>query len=107
MIEAGQFDVGLNHYLILSAMIFSVGLIGVLIRRNTLVILMCIELMLNAVNISFVAFSRYQANNDGQVIVFFVMAIAAAEAAVGLAIIVSIFKRLKDVNIRSFESLKG
>lgn len=107
MIEAGQFDVGLNHYLILSAMIFCVGLIGVLIRRNTLVILMCIELMLNAVNISFVAFSRYQANNDGQVIVFFVMAIAAAEAAVGLAIIVSIFKRFKDVNIRSFESLKG
>ena len=107
MPELSQFDVGLSHYLLLSAMVFCIGLIGVLVRRNTIVILMCIELMLNAVNISFVAFSRYQANNDGNVIVFFVMAIAAAEAAVGLALIVAIFKRFKEVNIRFFEHLKG
>lgn len=107
MLDMSQFDVGLSHYLLLSAMIFCIGLIGVLVRKNTIVILMCIELMLNAVNISFVAFSRYQANNDGNVIVFFVMAIAAAEAAVGLALIVAIFKRFKEVNIRFFEHLKG
>lgn len=107
MPDLSQFDVGLSHYLLLSAMVFCIGLVGVLVRKNTIVILMCIELMLNAVNISFVAFSRYQANNDGNIIVFFVMAIAAAEAAVGLALIVAIFKRFKEVNIRFFEHLKG
>ena len=76
-------------------------------RRNALVLLMSIELMLNAVNISFVAFSRYSGKLEGQVMVFFVMTIAAAEAAVGLAIAVSIFKRFKEINIRFFEHLKG
>ena len=99
--------IGLNHYLVLSAIIFSLGMAGVLLRRNLIVLLMSIELMLNAVNISFVAFSNYTGKLDGQVMVFFVMTIAAAEAAVGLALAVTIFKRFKEVNIRFFEHLKG
>jgi NADH-quinone oxidoreductase subunit K len=91
----------------LSAILFVTGMTGVLLRKNILVMLMSVELMLNAVNISFVAFSRFLGNLDGQLIVFFVMTIAAAEAAVGLAITVSIFKRFKEVNIRFFENLKG
>jgi NADH-quinone oxidoreductase subunit K len=100
-------DVGLDHYLILSAILFSLGMIGVLLRRNAIVMLMSIELMLNAVNISFIAFSKFNHNIDGQIMVFFVMTIAAAEAAVGLALVVSIFKRFKEVNIKFFEHLKG
>ncbi len=96
-----------NHYLILSAVLFSIGLAGVLLRRNLIVLFMSIELMLNAVNISFVTFSKVHGRVDGQVMVFFVMTIAAAEAAVGLALAVSIFKRFKEVNIRFFEHLKG
>jgi NADH-quinone oxidoreductase subunit K len=100
-------DIGLEHYLVLSSLLFSIGMIGVLLRRNVLVLLMCIELMLNAVNLSFIAVSHYTAHLEGHVMVFFVMTIAAAEAAVGLALIVSIFKRFKEVNIRFFEHLKG
>jgi NADH-quinone oxidoreductase subunit K len=100
-------EISINHYLILSAILFSIGMAGVLLRRNIIVLFMSIELMLNAVNISFVAFSHYFAKVDGQVMVFFVMTIAAAEAAVGLALAVSIFKRFKEVNIRFFEHLKG
>lgn len=103
----GLLHVSLNHYLVLSAVLFSLGTLGVLLRKNTIVILMCIELMLNAVNLTFVAFSKYNGNIDGQVTVFFVMAIAAAEAAVGLAIAVSIYKRFKEINIAYFENLKG
>jgi NADH-quinone oxidoreductase subunit K len=101
--------VGLSHYLILSAILFTLGLLGVLLRRNVIVILMSIELMLNAVNITFVAFSRYSqtGNQDGQAMVFFVMTIAAAEAAVGLALATTIFKKFREVNIRYFEHLKG
>ncbi|MES2802388.1 MAG: NADH-quinone oxidoreductase subunit NuoK [Bdellovibrionota bacterium] len=99
--------IGLEHYLVLSAVLFSMGMAGVLLRRNLIVLLMSIELMLNAVNISFVAFSKYNNNIEGQIMVFFVMTIAAAEAAVGLALAVSIFKRFKEVNIRFFEHLKG
>lgn len=100
-------EIGLEHYLVLSAVLFSMGMAGVLLRRNIIVLLMSIELMLNAVNISFVAFSKYNNNLEGQVMVFFVMTIAAAEAAVGLALAVSIFKRFKEVNIRFFEHLRG
>jgi NADH-quinone oxidoreductase subunit K len=100
-------EISINHYLILSAILFSIGMAGVLLRRNIIVLFMSIELMLNAVNISFVAFSHYFGKVDGQVMVFFVMTIAAAEAAVGLALAVSIFKRFKEVNIRFFEHLKG
>lgn len=96
-----------DHYLVLSAILFSIGLAGVLLRRNLIVLFMSIELMLNAVNLSFVAFSHHFDKIDGQVMVFFVMTIAAAEAAVGLALAVSIFKRFKEVNIRFFEHLKG
>ncbi|MCM2281161.1 MAG: NADH-quinone oxidoreductase subunit NuoK [Bdellovibrionaceae bacterium] len=99
--------VSLNHYLVLSAILFTLGMLGVLLRKNVIVILMSIELMLNAVNITFIAFSRYSGNIDGQVMVFFVMTIAAAEAAVGLALAVLIFKRFKEVNIRYFEHLRG
>lgn len=98
---------GLAHYLILSALLFSCGLFGILLRRNVVVMMMSIELMLNAVNISFVAFSKYLGLLEGQVMVFFVMTVAAAEAAVGLALVVAIFKRYNEVNIRYFEQLKG
>ena len=100
-------QIGLNHYLVLSAVMFFMGMGGVLFRRNVIVLLMCIELMLNAVNLSLVAFSKYSNLVDGQIMVFFVMTIAAAEAAVGLALAVSIFKRYREVNIRFFEHLKG
>ena len=106
-ITAAAWKVGLDHYLYLSALLFIFGMLGVLMRRNVIVILMCIELMLNAVNISFIAFSRYSENVNGQVMVFFVMTIAAAEAAVGLALAVTVFKKFKEVNIRFFEHLKG
>lgn len=100
-------EVGLAHYLVLSAILFVIGMAGVLLRRNAIVMLMSIELMLNAVNLSFVAFSRYLGLLEGQIMVFFVMTIAAAEAAVGLALVVAIFKRFKEINIRFFEHLKG
>lgn len=101
-------EVGLNHYLVLSAMLFALGMLGVLLRRNIITMLMSIELMLNAVNITFIAFSRYGVGGmDGQAMVFFVMTIAAAEAAVGLALATTIFKKFREVNIRYFEHLKG
>lgn len=99
--------VGLNHYLALSGLLFSIGVLGVLLRKNAIIILMSIELMLNAINLSFIAFSKFSHNIDGQIMVFFVMTIAAAEASVGLAIAVAVFKRFKEVNIAHFENLKG
>lgn len=102
-----MFEIGVTHYLVLSAFLFCIGLIGVLIRRNAIVILMSIELMLNAVNLTFVAFGFYNANTSGFVVVFFVMTVAACEAAVGLALAVAILKRFKEINIRNFELLKG
>lgn len=108
MLDASVFtSIGLNHYLVLSSILFAMGMAGVLLRRNLIVLLMSIELMLNAVNLSFVAFSKYTNNAEGQVMVFFVMTIAASEAAVGLALAVAIFKRFREVNIRFFEHLKG
>lgn len=100
-------NIGLNHYLVLSAILFVLGVTGVLLRRNILVIMMSIELMLNAVNLSIVGFSKYLGILDGHIMVFFVMTIAAAEAAVGLAIAVAIFRRYREVNIRFFEHMKG
>lgn len=100
-------EIGAGHYLILSAILFCLGLTGVLLRRNMIVILMSIELMLNAVNLAFVTFSYFNQNIDGQVMVLFVMAIAAAEAAVGLAIAVSLYKKFKELNISFFEHLRG
>lgn len=88
----------LSSYLILSAVLFSIGTIGVLVRKNVIVMFMCIELMLNAVNLSFIAFSRHMGNLDGQIFVFFVMAVAAAEAAVGLALIISFFNNRESID---------
>lgn len=98
--------VPLSHYLILSAFLFTLGVIGVIIRRNAIVIFMCIEMMLNAVNLTFVAMARELASLDGQVIVLFVMTVAAAEAAVGLAIIISIFRTRDTINVDEMNLLK-
>lgn len=96
-----------NHFVVLSAILFSVGAIGVLIRRNPLIMFMSIELMLNAVNLAFVAFSRYLHSLDGQVLVFLVLTVAAAEVAVGLAIIVALFRSRASVDVDEVNSLKG
>jgi len=95
-----------SAYLILSATIFSIGVLGVLVRRNVLVMFMSIELMLNAVNLAFVALSRQLGSLDGQVVVFLVMTVAAAEAAVGLAIIICLFRNKKSVNVDDFNLMK-
>ncbi|MCC6443932.1 MAG: NADH-quinone oxidoreductase subunit NuoK [Armatimonadetes bacterium] len=99
--------VPVSWYLILSAVLFTIGVTGVLTRKNPLVIFMSIELMFNAANLAFVAFSRHWQSVDGQVIVFFVMAVAAAEVAVGLAIITSIFRIREDVNVDDMNLMKG
>jgi NADH-quinone oxidoreductase subunit K len=98
--------VPINWYLLLGAILFSIGALGVLVRRNIIVIFMSIELMLNAVNLVFVAFSRYLHSIDGQVVVFFVMVVAAAEAAVGLAIIISVFRNRETVNADELNLLR-
>ena len=97
----------LHHYLALSLVLFLIGTAGVLIRRNALIVLMSLEMMLNAANLAFVAFARFQGNADGQVIAFTVMAIAAAEVAVGLAIIVRIFALRKTINVDLLTTMKG
>lgn len=99
--------IGVNHYIALSAILFSFGMIAVLMRKNVIVMLMGIELMLNAVNLSFIAFSKELGSLNGQIMVFFVMTIAAAEAGVGLALAVAIYKRFRELNIRAFEQLRG
>ena len=95
-----------SAYIILSAVIFSIGVLGVLVRRNILIMFMSIELMLNAVNLAFVALSRQLGSLDGQVVVFLVMTVAAAEAAVGLAIIICLFRNKKSVNVDDFNLMK-
>ena len=99
--------VPVNYYIALSAVLFSLGALGVLIRRNPLIIFMSIELMLNAANLAFAAYSRMYLIFDGQIFVFFVIAVAAAEVAVGLALIVAIFKTRKNINIDEINTLKG
>ena len=96
----------LNHYLLLSAALFVMGFAGVVLRRNALIIFMSIELMLNAVNLSFVAFSRQWGNLDGQLASFFVIVLAAAEAAIGLAIIVLVFRRRATVQTTALNTLR-
>lgn len=96
-----------SWYLLLAALLFAIGAGGVLLRRNTLVILMCVELMMNAVNLTFVAFSRELGSMGGQVFVFMIMTVAAVEAAIGLAILVELYRHTKSVNIDDFDSLKG
>ena len=96
----------LSHYLIVSAVLFAIGTAGVFLRRNLITILLAIEIMLNAVNLTFVAFGRQLGSVDGQIIVFFVMAVAAAEAAVGLAIVISLYRHRESLNPDAFASLK-
>lgn len=96
----------INAYLILSAILFAIGTIGVLTRRNAIVIFMCVEMMLNAVNLSFIAFSKYLGNLDGQIFVFFVMTVAAAEAAVGLALMIAFYKNRESVDVEDMNLLK-
>ena len=96
----------LHHYLIVSAVLFALGTAGVFLRRNLITILLSVEIMLNAVNLTFVAFGRYRGDVDGQIITFFVMTVAAAEAAVGLALIIALFRHRESLNPDAFTSLK-
>ena len=100
-------EVTINWYIALSAILFTIGALGVLLRRNAIIIFMSIELMLNAANLAFVAFARHFNDLDGQIFVFFVMTVAAAEVAVGLALIVAIFRTKRSSNIDEINSLKG
>lgn len=96
----------LNYFLMLSAILFIIGVIGVLVRRNAIIIFMSIELMLNSINLSLIAFSAFLGNITGQIFVFFIMAVAAAEAAVGLAIVISLFRNKDTLNIDEINILK-
>jgi NADH-quinone oxidoreductase subunit K len=96
-----------SYYLVLAAMLFTIGAVGMLVRRNTLVMFMCVELMLNASNLSFVTFAKALDDIGGQVIVFFTLVVAAAEVAVGLAIIVAIFRRRQGVTADDIHALEG
>jgi NADH-quinone oxidoreductase subunit K len=96
----------LNHYLVLSAILFTIGSAGVFVRRNVITILLSIEIMLNADNLTFVAFGRALGEADGQIIVFFVITVAAAEAAVGLALVIALFRHRESLNPESFKTLK-
>ena len=96
----------LNFYLILALLLFSIGVIGVLTRRNAIVVFMCIELMLNSVNLVFVSFSSFLGNLNGQLFVFFIMTVAAAEAAIGLAIIIALYRNKSTINLDEINILK-
>jgi NADH-quinone oxidoreductase subunit K len=98
--------ISLNHYLVLSGVLFSIGTAGVFVRRNVITILLSIEIMLNAVNLTFVAVGRYIGTVDGQIITFFVMTVAAAEAAVGLALVIALFRHRETLSPDAFTMLK-
>lgn len=100
-------NIPLEYFIILSSILFCLGVLGVLLRRNAIIILGCIELMLNAVNLLLVAFSAYKGNAEGQILVFFIMVVAAAEVAVGLAIIMLMYRNKKSVDVEMFNKLKG
>ena len=99
-------SVGLEHYLIVSALLFSLGLLGVIVRRNLLIIYMSLELMLNAANLALVAFSRFNNNLNGQVMVFFIITVAAAEVAVGLALIVALYRKRQTAHVEDLTTMK-
>jgi NADH-quinone oxidoreductase subunit K len=99
--------VGPGAYLLLSAILFAIGVAGVLVRRNAIVVFMCIELMLNAVNLSFITFAKTNGSLDGQVLAFFVMVVAAAEVVVGLGILVAIFRKRSSTSVDDVNLLKG
>ena len=96
----------LSHYLALSAILFALGAAGFILRRNMISVFMCIELMLNAVNLAFMAFSRFLGSLDGQLFVFFVIVVAAAEATVGLAVIIAVYRNRESLNIEDVDSMK-
>jgi NADH-quinone oxidoreductase subunit K len=98
--------ISVHHYLILSAILFCIGTFGVLTRKNAIVIFMCIEVMLNSVNLTFIALSRHVGNMDGQIFVFFVMTVAAAEAAVGLALMIAFYRNKESIEVDDFNMLK-
>ena len=101
-------NIGLHHYLILSAVLFTLSIAGIFInRRNLILLLMCIEIMLLSVNFNFIAFSRYLGDETGQIFVFFILTVAAAEAAIGLGILVVLFRNLKSINVQNLDSMKG
>jgi len=99
-------NVTLEYYLVVSAVLFSIGLLGVIVRRNLLIIYMSLELMLNAANLALVAFSRFNNNLDGQVMVFFIITVAAAEVAVGLALIVALYRKKQTTHVEDLTTLK-
>ena len=100
--------IGLQHYLTLSAILFAMAIAGIFVnRRNLILLLMCIELMLLAVNFNFIAFSRYLGDETGQVFVFFILTVAAAEAAIGLAILVVLFRNRRSINVQELDAMKG
>ena len=100
-------NVGLEHYLVVSGLLFALGLVGVIVRRNLLIIYMSLELMLNAANLALVAFSRFNGKNlDGQVFVFFIITVAAAEVSVGLAMIVALYRKHQTAHVEDLTSLK-
>jgi len=99
-------NVGLGHYLVVSALLFSLGLLGVVVRRNLLVMYMSLELMLNAANLAFVALSRFNNNLDGQVMVFFIITVAAAEVSVGLALIVALYRQRQTAHVEDLTTMK-
>ena len=107
MIENILNIIGIENYIFLTVLLFCIGVFGVLYRRNAIIVFMSIEIMLNAVNLLFVAFSTYHQDAEGQVFVFFSMAVAAAEGAVGLAILVSVFRNLGSIDIDNLKNLKG
>ncbi len=99
--------IGLQPYLLVSAILFFIGVAGVLTRKNIFIIFMCIELMLNAVNLTFVSFSRFLGHLNGQAIVFLIIAVAAAEAAIGLSIVILMFKNKESLSVDDFNTMKG
>ena len=99
-------NVGLEHYLVVSALLFCIGLLGVILRRNLLVIYMSLELMLNAANLAFVAFSRFNGHLNGQVMVFFIITVAAAEVSVGLALIVALYRKRQTAHVEDLTTMK-
>lgn len=99
-------DIPIEHVLALGAILFSIGLVGVLIKRNLIVMFLCIEMMLNAANLTFIAFARNLQQLDGQVVVFFVMVLAAAEAAVGLSLVIALYRSRKTMDIDSLNLMK-
>jgi NADH-quinone oxidoreductase subunit K len=100
--------IGLPHYLTLSAILFTMSIAGMFVnRRNLILLLMCIELMLLSVNFNFIAFSRYLGDETGQVFVFFILTVAAAEAAIGLAILIVLFRNSRSINVQELDSMKG